>query len=113
MWVQSLGWEDALEEETATHSSILAWRIPCSLVGGHERLRQTPLKRLSTLTHSPVKTVSSGIRSSENPFIKMSFQVILKFILLLKFLGQLCMLTNFTSELIYQKKIPQSIFYTL
>jgi len=26
-WVQSLGWEDALEEDTATHSSILAWRI--------------------------------------------------------------------------------------
>ena len=26
--VQPLGWEDALEEEMATHSSILAWRIP-------------------------------------------------------------------------------------
>ena len=28
MRVQSLGWEDLLEEEMATHSSILAWRIP-------------------------------------------------------------------------------------
>ena len=28
MWVQSLGQEDALEEAVATHSSILAWRIP-------------------------------------------------------------------------------------
>ena len=28
MQVQSLGWEDALEEEIATHSSILAWTIP-------------------------------------------------------------------------------------
>ena len=31
MWetqVRSLGWEDLLEEEMATHSSILAWRIP-------------------------------------------------------------------------------------
>ena len=28
MWVQSLGREDPLEEGTATHSSILAWRIP-------------------------------------------------------------------------------------
>ena len=28
MKVQSLGWEDPLEEEMATHSSILAWRIP-------------------------------------------------------------------------------------
>ena len=27
-WVLSLGWEDPLEEEMATHSSILAWRIP-------------------------------------------------------------------------------------
>ena len=27
MWVQSLGWEDPLEKEMATHSSILAWRI--------------------------------------------------------------------------------------
>ena len=27
-WVQSLGWEDALEEGVATHSSVLAWRIP-------------------------------------------------------------------------------------
>ena len=27
-WVWSLGWEDPLEKETATHSSILAWRIP-------------------------------------------------------------------------------------
>ena len=43
--VQSLGHEDALEEETATYSSILAWRIPGqrSLVGynlwGHKRVR--------------------------------------------------------------------------
>ena len=27
-WVQSLGWEDPLEEGMATHSSILGWRIP-------------------------------------------------------------------------------------
>ena len=27
-WVQSLGWEDLLEKVMATHSSILAWRIP-------------------------------------------------------------------------------------
>ena len=26
--VQSLGWEDALKKEIATHSSILAWKIP-------------------------------------------------------------------------------------
>ena len=27
-WIQSLGWEDPLEEGMATHSSILVWRIP-------------------------------------------------------------------------------------
>ena len=27
-WVQSLGWEDPLEKEMATHSSALAWKIP-------------------------------------------------------------------------------------
>ena len=27
-WVQSLGWEDPLEKEMATHFIILAWRIP-------------------------------------------------------------------------------------
>ena len=28
IWLQSLGWEDPLEEGMATHSSILGWRIP-------------------------------------------------------------------------------------
>ena len=28
IWVRSLGWEDPLEEGMATHSSVLAWRIP-------------------------------------------------------------------------------------
>ena len=28
IWVRSLGWEDPLEKEKATHSNILAWRIP-------------------------------------------------------------------------------------
>ena len=27
-WVRSLGWEDPLEKEMATYSSILAWRMP-------------------------------------------------------------------------------------
>ena len=28
IWIQSLGWEDPLEQGMATHSSILDWRIP-------------------------------------------------------------------------------------
>ena len=43
-WVRFLGWEDPLEEGTATHSSILAWRIPrteepAQLVTGSQRVR--------------------------------------------------------------------------
>ena len=37
MWethIGSLGWEDALEKGTATHFSILAWRIPWTIVYG-------------------------------------------------------------------------------
>ena len=31
-WVRSLGWEDALEKGKATHSRILAWRIPWTCI---------------------------------------------------------------------------------
>ena len=34
-WVLSLGWEDPLEKGMATHSSILAWRIPRTEEPGH------------------------------------------------------------------------------
>ena len=33
-WVRSLGWEDPLEKGMATHSSILAWKIPWTEVPG-------------------------------------------------------------------------------
>ena len=32
-WAPSLGWEDCLEKGKATHSNILAWRIPCTVHG--------------------------------------------------------------------------------
>ena len=34
-WVQSLGWEDPLEKEMATHSSTLAWKIPWRILVGY------------------------------------------------------------------------------
>ena len=41
-WVQSLGWEDPLEKGMATHSSILAWRIPWTLQSvGHKESNPT------------------------------------------------------------------------
>jgi len=42
-WVRSLGWEDPLEKGMATHSSILAWRIPWLEEPG--RLQSTVLQR--------------------------------------------------------------------
>ena len=39
-WVRSLGWEDPLEKGKATHSSILAWRIPLTVLStGSQRVR--------------------------------------------------------------------------
>ena len=43
-WVQSLGWEDPLEKEMTTHSSIFAWRIPWTEEPG--RLRSMGLQRV-------------------------------------------------------------------
>ena len=43
-WVWSLGWEDPLEKEMATHSSILAWRIPWTEEPG--RLQSTGSQRV-------------------------------------------------------------------
>ena len=52
MRIQSLGQEDLLEEGTATHSSILAWRIPWTeKPGGLPSMGQTQLKQLKTPTH--------------------------------------------------------------
>jgi len=40
--VQSLGWEDLLEKEMATHSSILAWRIPWTEEPGRQQSVRSP-----------------------------------------------------------------------
>ena len=53
MRVRSLGWEDPLEKEVETHSSILVWRIPrTEEPGGLQSMgsqSQTQLKQLSML----------------------------------------------------------------
>ena len=55
-WVQSLGWEDALEKGKAIHSSILAWRIPMDRGAWGATVHRvaqsrTQLKQLSMHTH--------------------------------------------------------------
>ena len=50
-WVQSLGWQDALEKEMATHSSTLAWKIPWTEEpGGLQSMGSQSLTRLSDFT---------------------------------------------------------------
>ena len=55
MWetrVQSLGWEDPLEEGMATHSSILSWRIPWTEEpGGVQSMGSQKTDQLSTWTY--------------------------------------------------------------
>ena len=49
MWVRSLGWADPLEKGTATHSSILTYRIPWTVYTpwGHKELDITEQLSLS------------------------------------------------------------------
>ena len=78
-WVQSLVWEDPLEEGMTTHSSILAWRIPWTEEPGrwgHKRVRQdsaTKEQRHWTLSLTPylhsVNSAAQGCRF----FFKLMF----------------------------------------
>ena len=55
MWVQSLCWEDPLEEEIATHSSITAWRIPWTVEPGRLQSMEVQsdlTERLNTHMHT-------------------------------------------------------------
>ena len=60
-WVQSLGWEDPLVEDMATHSGILAWRIPMDRGGWQATVQgvaeSDTTKQLSTLHNKPFPTV--------------------------------------------------------
>ena len=91
MRVQSLGWEDALEEGMATHSSIVAWRIHRQrrLVGySPNSHKETQLKRLST--HACTQKVVLSFLSIHRR--------------IMKFFQGLCVLSIF-KELIIQAKV--------
>ena len=89
MWetqVQSLGWEDSLEKEMATHSSILAWRVPWTEEPG--RLQSVGVTkswtRLSDLTLSlfpvnlPLKLFSVFTLKNLTPFYFSSYVLLSK-----------------------------------
>ena len=56
IWVWSLGWEDPLEKGMATHSSVLAWRIPMDRgawrAAGHGVAESDTTQQLSTAQQS-------------------------------------------------------------
>ena len=69
-WVRSLGWKDLLEEGTANHPSILAWRIPMDRGAWQATWRRKELdttKRLRTHTHT---AETNTILYSNYPLIK-------------------------------------------
>ena len=88
MWVQSLGWEDPLEEGMATHSNILAWRIPqteepgelwgswgCKTVGHNLVTKKQQLKRVQEgmkHTHSSRYLETQCLRNLEGNFCSLS-----------------------------------------
>ena len=53
-WVRSLGWEDPLEKGMATHSSILAWRLPWTKDPG--RLQSKGSQRVDTTEQLTLKS---------------------------------------------------------
>ena len=66
-WIQSLGWEDPLEKKMATHSSILAWRIPCTEEpGGLQSMESQSQTQLSDEHSLSQGTSMNGLVESES-----------------------------------------------
>ena len=80
-WVQSLGWEDPLEEGTATHSSILAWRIPLTEEPGGlqsmgwQRVRHDRQTKHNTAHHLRQEAVKNREQAMHNPKGLFSFSL--------------------------------------
>ena len=64
-WVWSLGWEDPLEEEMATYSRILAWRIPqTEELGGLQSMGLWNIRHDWATKHSTAQLLEGGWSSS-------------------------------------------------
>ena len=71
-WVRSLGWEDPLEEGKVTHSSALAWRIPCS-PWGHRESDMTERLSLSLPPRQDTSTHRDSVSTRQNKPVLSSF----------------------------------------
>ena len=86
MWetrVQSLGWEDSLEKDMATHFSILAWRIPWTEVDCHSQCcKESDMTETTEHAHMPARisfnlgipevSLFSSVLLSQKKSLKMS-----------------------------------------
>ena len=87
-WVRSLGWEDPLEESMATHSSVLAWRIPidrgawqatdCKESDTTEQLKYSTARDHIVIRGPQSVCRTPGVNVSSDPLSSRSF---LKFLL--------------------------------
>ena len=68
MWVQSLGWEDPLEEEMATHSRILAWKIPWTEEPGGVQSTGSQSDTTETHTHTCTHSDMRSHTLSAHPY---------------------------------------------
>ena len=97
MWeiqVQSLGWEVLLEKEMATHSSILAWKIPWTEKPGRlQSMGSQSRTQLRDFTHSLTHAISMMEHSST---LQLKFHIFLYYqIKSVSFFTHLIILVNF------------------
>ena len=70
-WVQSLVWEDPLEKGRATHSSILAWRIPWPEEPGGLQSMGSQRAGHDSTTNTHIFTVSGSFKSQYTKNVKI------------------------------------------
>ena len=70
-WVPSLGWEDPLEKEMATHCSILAWKIPWTEKPGRLQSMESQLS-VQTITITIPNMPSNSVKVHQVIFMHFS-----------------------------------------
>ena len=77
-WVQTLGWEDPLEKGKATHSSILAWRIPWTVVHGVTKSQAQYYSIVSICVYTYTCVCTHVHKTFSYPFMHQWTQVVFK-----------------------------------
>ena len=78
MWVRSLGWEDPLEKETATHSSIPAWGSPWTEEPGGLQSMGSQRVGHERISNTHVQVLTGPIPTPSNKLMKRNIQVLSK-----------------------------------